>query len=124
VIRVLALALTLSGPAWSQSARWGDLTPEQRGDYWRYLTAPAPSAPDSNCPTYAVCSHPPWWPRVAPRQYTLDEIDRMRRAIAFLSDDADLMHPLSPSETEDRLRTYILAGITPEALEAKAGKKP
>jgi hypothetical protein len=55
--------------------------------------------------------------------YTLDEIDRMRRVIAFTADGADLMHPLPAAMVEDQLRTYMSAGIPPEDLERKAEGK-
>jgi hypothetical protein len=61
-----------------------------------------------------------------PRAYTLDEIDRMRAAMK------ELQYPPCPvamgrcspaftaDEIESRLRTYMSAGISPEALETKA----
>jgi hypothetical protein len=42
------------------------------------------------------------------RKYSIAEIDRMRRAVAF---------SCSCKEVEDRLRTYMLNGTDPEELE-------
>jgi hypothetical protein len=82
------------------------------------------------------------------RAYTLDEIDRMRAAVfVLLSAGSSLIGPKQyicghinsdgsmtgsgscsvPSDTsvEARLRTYIIAGSSPEELEAKAkGTQP
>jgi len=86
------------------------------------------------CPGTSVCndplaSHPG-------RAYTLDEIDRMRKVIndsvwggvemcekvpncasKYLSYPTEHERNV---ETELRLRTYLAAGISPEALEQKA----
>ena|ERR1700678_4128610 len=79
------------------------------------------------------CSNPP-----APHAYTLDEIDRMRAAVAKMVPqqnfqyvavngvcDANCQWTRSEliarnAEIEDRLRTYMQFSISPEALEAKA----
>ena len=57
------------------------------------------------------------------RSYTLKEIDRMREAISYVhcirGVDADHLDAVNRS-IEDHLRTYMLAGISPEDLELKA----
>jgi len=60
------------------------------------------------------------------RAYTLAEIDRMRKAVwELLAHCSQWQHEgicyaADPATIEDRLRTYIAAGISPEALEAEA----
>lgn len=74
-------------------------------------------------------------PATKQRAYTLGEIDRMRVAVAkamtaeyqaYIIQQTGLTtivsHPLN-SDVEDRLRTYLAAGITPEELEARAPKQ-
>jgi hypothetical protein len=89
--------------------------------------APAIPLPDTKCPFTGSCPG---------RAYTLDEIDRMRMAINDSVWGGVEMCEKVPScaakrlsypteherniETESRLRTYMAAGISPEALEAKA----
>lgn len=97
------------------------------------------SSPD--CPISHSVSTPGSTPMSHPRAYTLDEIDRMRAAIAHTEigrytftfgssgpgptqekpttrDNGPAY--LTAAQVEDRLRTYILAGISPDELEAKA----
>jgi hypothetical protein len=67
--------------------------------------------------------------------YTLDDIDRMRKIVhdavfyenCMKGSDGIYLCPFPPSMAamvEDRLRTYIAAGITPEDLERKTTAKP
>ena len=49
------------------------------------------------------------------RKYSVAEIDRMRNAVYGLYPES--YWPKAP-EVEDRLRTYMLNGTTPEELEA------
>jgi hypothetical protein len=88
----------------------------------------------------AICGNPDrgtWWVaragtcyaaddpanRCAPaRRYTVADIDRMRAAviekIGIKTQDGHWkMNTFSSAEVEDRLRTYIAAGITAEELE-------
>lgn len=56
------------------------------------------------------------------RKYTLDEIDAMRRSVRVI-----LALPLGSgrdfdARAEDQLRTYMLAGISPDELIEKAKK--
>lgn len=87
--------------------------------------------PKPTPPAAPLASHPG-------RAYTIDEIDRMRAAVERIlygwtakeMDDAarngTLLWRNLPSdaertrEIEQRLRTYMAAGVSPEALEAKA----
>jgi hypothetical protein len=58
---------------------------------------------------------------MAGRIYTIDEIHRMRKAVAdmlpigMMSDDPEVM-----LVTEARLHTYILSGVEPAELEGAA----
>jgi len=60
------------------------------------------------------------------RKYTLSEIDAMRKSLLDLCEDNGRMistnGPPYPkhSEVEDRLRTYMMAGIEPKELREKA----
>lgn len=70
------------------------------------------------------------------RKYSLDEIDRMREAVRALnpiggpvfygpdgpSPPARLALDSNARTVEDRLRTYMLGGVGPEELEAKAAR--
>lgn len=66
-------------------------------------------------------------PSVKQRAYTLGDIDRMRVAIIKIGNRCIATKPgeigcagLTARETEDELRTYLAAGITPEELEVRA----
>ena len=57
--------------------------------------------------------------------YTPDEIDRMREAVYKMIAASVCVGPnacptIPDAVVEDRLRTYIAAGISPEALEERA----
>jgi hypothetical protein len=52
---------------------------------------------------------------IVTRAYTVSEIDRMRRLTKNLYEMGGSCGDVSA--IEDRLRTYMVAGITPEALE-------
>jgi hypothetical protein len=121
-----ALAATLSCAAWGQGVSQDDLMAPKQQD--------APSPIELACPTYTVCSHPPWWPPVALRCYTPGEIDLMRAVVrkqieheyCIKGSDGVLLCPFPPSMAgmvEDRLRTYIAAGVAPEELEAMSRKE-
>jgi hypothetical protein len=68
-------------------------------------------------------------PIVAPHHYTVAEIDRMRTAVSSRVFDQWMVRLVERYPTdypdhfnamvEDRLRTYIAAGITAEELEAQ-----
>jgi hypothetical protein len=54
------------------------------------------------------------------RSYTLDEIDRMREAIRWLYPKGISYEPAERNaDIENRIRTYMAAGIFPEELEKK-----
>jgi hypothetical protein len=50
------------------------------------------------------------------RKYSLDEIDAMRMSVIILA-GGDVY--VSETTIEDRLRTYMLGGVSPEELQAK-----
>jgi hypothetical protein len=57
------------------------------------------------------------------RQYSVDEIARMRKAVSMLLHPVALSAYRGPSkiaEIEDQLRTYMLNGTDPEELEELA----
>ena len=66
------------------------------------------------------------------RTYTLEEIDRMRRAVFMmhtprLTNGAvypggyiDKMYDNAIRNSEEQLRTYMAGGVSPEELEARA----
>jgi hypothetical protein len=58
------------------------------------------------------------------RAYTVSEIDRMRIAISeFLWRRKSMRWSCNgpdPARVEDQLRTYLIAGVSPEALEEAA----
>lgn len=57
------------------------------------------------------------------RKYTLAEIDRMRNAINWMYPDGVAFYQDERArETEERLRTYMAAGIEPEDLERQMGE--
>jgi hypothetical protein len=65
-------------------------------------------------------------PAPKPRAYTLDEIDRMRAAVTKLTDVAcygscEQWEVNRSRLIEDRLRTYMAAGISVNELETRAG---
>lgn len=68
-------------------------------------------------------------PAVKQRAYTLDEIDRMRVAVlVFMVGKIDpnaqqFSAPIDLKLIEERVRTYMAAGITPEELEPRAEKQ-
>lgn len=73
-----------------------------------------------------------WWDRMAPviqkalderpqgaRAYTVAEIDRMRTTVKIqVSLERFVVGPNFERDVEERLRTYMLAGIAPNELEA------
>jgi hypothetical protein len=54
-----------------------------------------------------------------PRRYSIDEIDRMRKAISRVQPRNYMNWDLKPS-VEDQLRTAMLGGVTAQDLEDKA----
>lgn len=60
------------------------------------------------------------------RKYSLSEIDEMRQLVRQILEPP----PMTPyferelaASAEDRLRTYMLAGVEPQELRAKASQK-
>ena len=62
-----------------------------------------------------------WEPREQ-RRYTLDEIDRMRKAISRVQPFHGAYRPPGPMSVtiEDQLRTAMIGGVDPKELEDKA----
>jgi hypothetical protein len=56
------------------------------------------------------------------RAYTVAEIDRMRTAVEWMQSDGPYRPSERVHEIEERLRTYMLAGIDPQDLENQARK--
>ena len=55
------------------------------------------------------------------RTYTMGDIDRMRKAIDWnIIPEGQPYYPAEKNaQVEDRLRTYMLAGVSPEEVEQK-----
>jgi hypothetical protein len=64
------------------------------------------------------------------KQYTVEEIDRMRSAVRYIifpdghfSDDFPIEERYVQKQTEDQLRTYMINGTRPEELEELVSDK-
>jgi hypothetical protein len=55
-----------------------------------------------------------------PRRYSIDEIDRMRKAICRVQRFNPFERPMREPSVEAQLRTAMLGGVTPQELEDKA----
>lgn len=58
------------------------------------------------------------------RAYTVDEVDRMRKAISWSYPDGVSYYPAErAADIENRIRTYMAAGVSPEELERKRNEQ-
>lgn len=57
------------------------------------------------------------------RAYTLDEIDRMRSDLGRRLNSPPFGGMVSSATIEDRLRTYMMGGVDPAELKAKADER-
>jgi len=56
------------------------------------------------------------------RKYSVDEIDRMRRAIEWSYGDGVFTMADRQADVENRLRTHMINGTDPEELENEASR--
>lgn len=136
-IVVAALVLGVSDAAWGQQSypTSGGTTPIPcyivGGIYTCTVTAPGPGAVSGkpNMISNAPLILPPDLPStISPHHYTVADIDRMRTAVSSRVFDQWMVRLVERYPTdypdhfnamvEDRLRTYLAAGITAEELEA------
>ena len=55
-----------------------------------------------------------------PRRYSIDEIDRMRKAICRMQRFNPFERPMREPSVETQLRTAMIGGVSPQELEDKA----